>query len=376
MPLERVSRVDSSMRRALFLLLSLSVAVQAQDGEGLPLPSTKHTRTAATAAKAVPDFTTDFDPKKDAPLFANNGDYKNGGGDCFGMSLVAIDDFIRRKNGGAARGPDKVSEHPAEGDLAQKETAAIVATEANAKDNDAAALEPPSHAKPIMDALERIQKTGLPEPFFIDAGKGRGEDGHVTVLYGAKDGKLLFYDPNFPGETIAWPFDPKKGLGPHPKAGHGDPFYGHINAVGSVPFDKLQTSKGIGAIKQACSAGASACVDQFPKVTVKLSPAKKEGEVQLSGTVSRGEKKVNGQPTDAPAMAFLKIDGKLRREPVRLAKNGSFSIDLPRSSLRDTSEVTVVATTKTGALAGYVTEKLSPPSSSGFVKELDKAGAR
>jgi len=374
--LERASRGESSMRHAVFLLLALSVAVMAQDGDGLPLPSTKHTKTATAAPKSITNVTTDFDPKKDAPLFANNGDYKNGEGDCFGMSLVAIHDFIERKNGGAGRPEDKVSEHPAAGDLEQKETAAVVATEANAKDGDAAPLAPPSHAKPIEDALERIQKTGIPEPFFMVGGKGRGEDGHVTVLYGAKDGKLLFYDPNFPGETVAWPFDPRKGFGVHPKAGHGDPFYGHIDAVASVPFDKLQASKAIAAIKQACADGASACVDQFSKVTAKLSPAKKEGEVELSGTVSRGEKKVNGKPTDAPAMVFLKIDGKLRREPVRLAKNGSFSVDLPRSSLRDTSEVTVVATTRTGGLAGYVTEKLSPPSSSGFVKELDKAGAR
>src|SRR5581483_1582778 len=153
---------------------------------------------------------------------------------CFGMSLIAIDNYLQRKNGGPpAKQQPEVTQFAAEGDLKAEEAAAVAENDALVKDGGAPSLVKPSNPKPILDALERMKKTGVPEPFFMDAGQGRGEFGHVAVLYGAKDGKLLFYDSEFPGETIEWPFDSKKGLGVHPK--HDDKvmgsYYSHVNGV-------------------------------------------------------------------------------------------------------------------------------------------------
>ena len=126
-----------------------------------------------------------------------------------------------------------------------------------------------SNPKNIRAALERIAKTSIPEIMTLNS----ASDGHATVLYGYKDGKLQIYDPNFPGETVEWPFDPVKGLARHPKAKDDPTFYGKLKLAGSTPFDQFQTGRDIAAIRSSCDALDKACVGRFETVTGKVEPA-------------------------------------------------------------------------------------------------------
>jgi hypothetical protein len=371
---------------AVLSLASSSLVNSSRADDGLPLPP----KPSPAASAAPTDVDIGFDPRTDAPLFSNDGDYRLGPmSDCFGMSLVAIDNFKRRM---AATGPiperqSKVTDLAAQGDLHEEELAALVAEDANetyaGPDGPKIPKDSlPTNPKAILAALARIQKTGVPETLMMTMGPPGPYSGHVTVLYGYKAGKLRIYDPNFPGETIEWPFDPKKGLGPHPK-GQG-PFkatYGAVHAVTPVPIDRLKASGDIAAIRSAVYSSAASTKD-FATVTVKLAPGANADDVVLSGTVSRGLKMGAFGPSVPPSQVWFKINGELVANPVQLQKDGSYSVTLSRSSFTETSDVSVVATTKpfrymtAGALAGFTEQKLDLPRSEGFVKKLEPGARR
>jgi len=373
--------LKASVITGAFALCLVSISV-AEDG--LPLPPRK-------PSAVLPDVDVGFDPKKDAPLFWNDGDYRLGPmSDCYGMSLVAIDNF-KNRIAGTAPPPDKatkVTNLAAEGDLKEEELAALVANDANETtdwpySNKIPKDSLPSNPKGILAALDRIQKTGVPETLMMNMGAPGPYSGHVTVLFGAKDGKLQIYDPNFPGKTIEWPFDPKKGLGPHPQGqGPYKASYGDIHAVMPVPFAKVKASADIAALRSEVYSSPDKSTKEFAKVLVKLSPGKDEDHVVVSGTVSRGLKTGAFGPSTPPAQAWVKVNGELLLPPAKLEKDGSYSVTVDRSKFTDTSEVSVVATTKpypfmtAGALAGFTTQKLALPESVGFVKKIGDAAGK
>lgn len=351
-----------ALASALAVVLSLASAARAQDPDGLPLPATKKPVRASLPAT----IDTGFDPAQDGASFVNIGTYASQG-DCLGMSLTAIDRFLRRRSGETlpAQEPPDTKNAPRGGlvgDPVDHETAAVVQAVGN---RDEAVFDHAKKARfsdpgPVNAALERIAATGKPEVLGLD-GK---HDGHAIVLFGYKDGKLQIYDPNYPGETIQWPFDPVHGLKKYPKALGTDPkeadmrrFYGGITTVTPVPFDHFQVSRDIAKIRGECSAQAKACAAKFPTVTTNVTPSRDGKSVTITGTVTRGLTKGEDGPTERPALVILRVNGVLGHKPVPL-RGGHFTVTLPASALQDGDNVVqVVATTDGGGFAGFATTK-------------------
>jgi hypothetical protein len=376
---------------ALVLGIATASLARAQDPDGLPPP-------AKTSAAALPaTIETGFDPAKDGAPFNNIGSYASQG-DCVGMSLVAIDHFRRRKAGEtmpAQDPPDDSNTVKAAlvGDPVEHEVAAIVQALGDHDDAvfDHAKTAKLSDPRLVRDALLRIENPGEPEVLGID---GRGDDGHALVLFGFKDGKLQIYDPNYPGETVQWPFDPVKGLSKYPKAFGTDPkeadmrkFYSGMTRVTPVPFGQFKVSQEIAKIRDECSTQAKACTAKFPVVTAEVKPSADGQSVTISGTVSRGEKKSEDGPTTPPGIVLLRVNGQLQKTPTAI-KNGRFSVTLPASALKSEGDnvVQVVASTREGGFAGYattkpfqlgprkgVTEALTSPSGSGSPAEARRS---
>lgn len=367
---------------ALGAILSLALAGRtalAQD-EGLPLPVVTHSSrarpTAPRASSNVPStVTTGFDPRINGLPFGNPGDFAEPEGNCFGMSAVAVDNFLRRQ--AASTGSAPVATPIAEGiPDADAPKEVLVSTEQSAieakDDNERGPIhEVPLHDPSAIDAaLDRIAKTGQPEVLTI-SGK---EDGHATVLYGYENGKLQIYDPNYPGETVQWPFDPVKGFGPHPK-GSDDSFYKTLKTAGSTPLSALTASKDLAELRASPSALASADATRYPKISVKATPAA-NGNVAVTGSVSRGPTRTDeGEPTTPASRVWVVVNGK----PVTQAKvvRGSFKVTLPESALTDASgepsDVRVVATSSMRdgrtLFAGYADTTLEIPRT-GIIQKL------
>jgi hypothetical protein len=333
--------------------------------EGLPLPEVP----ASVAASAPPSVvTTGFDPKKDGLPFPNMGDYASPNGNCIGTSIVAIDNFLTRKareaQGISDPAPARISTNPEQVDFVEEATTSVVQEVAEEKDDtddkhDTFNPEKPLHdPAPIVAALERIAKTGKPEILNVSS----ASDGHATVLFGYADGKLQVYDPNYPGKTIEWPFDPKKGLGKNPEASD-DPFYAHLRTVGVTPLSQLHTAAQLAAIRKSVAELAPDVEKRYVKVGVS-GVATDGTHTRISGRVSGGLKRTfEGDRPPRPSVVWASVGGK----PVahaRIAKDGSFHLVLPAAALAGSAaDVHLVAMTGEGLLAGYLDDHIeSKPS--------------
>ncbi|MBX3468075.1 MAG: hypothetical protein KF878_14475 [Planctomycetes bacterium] len=302
----------------------------------------------ALPARAHPDVTTGFDPALDGPRFPNTGDYASVG-NCWGMSLLAIDNYLRRQAGERpVAGP--VIAFPEEGHLDDQASASAV--NARATEDDLARVwagrRPPTDPAAILEALERIDRTGVPEvlAFWTPGG------GHTVVIYGYAAGALRTYDPNFPGESIAWPFDPARGLGPHPRADRDPAMYADVEAVRAIPFHEHGATAALPAVREACAVGAPVCMDRFAPVEVAVRPGA-GGVVEVTGRVGRGrEVDDHGAPTSPPAYVWLAVDGQPVTS-VNLDRQGRFRARLPRGTLAPGGHVRVVALSDDGRLAGF-----------------------
>ncbi len=295
--------------------------------------------------KPFPDkVETGFDPKVDGLPFFNGGNYGSQG-DCIGMSIVAIDRFLRRKAGEKMPENEKIRERETDalvGDPVDHLVTAAVQVEAKKVRVEAQKLDDPSA---LRAALIQMKEDGRPVTLGLDSKKA----GHSVVLFGYKDGKLQIYDPNFPGETMEWTFDPKTGLG---KPYRGDKW----DTVAVLPLEKFPVSADLKKIREQCGGGAKECTEAFPAVTATVTPAADKKSVTVTGTVSRGKKKSDeGDATDPPKIVFLRVNGVLQKMPAKLKADGSYSITLPASALEAEGEnvIQVIAATRYALFAGY-----------------------
>jgi hypothetical protein len=282
--------VASSWVVVLAVALAGAAPVSAEDGWALP-----------------PALMTEFDPRRDGLPFANVGDLARPRGNCWGMSLLAIDNYLRRldrgREGERALPHDQLTALPREADPTQQATVGLLQETVTQLDFSDVPVEsgrrlPLSDPSPVLEALERIGHTGVPEVLVI-----RGEQGaHAVVLYGYRDGQIRVYDPNFPGESLAWPFDPVSGLGRHPKADR-YAFYAGLTHASTTPYEAHRTSDAMDRLREACASQDATCTGRYPTISAQLERTP-EGDVVVAGQVA------------APA------DGGQRPQRVWLAVNG------------------------------------------------------
>ncbi|MBX3468503.1 MAG: hypothetical protein KF878_16645 [Planctomycetes bacterium] len=307
---------------------------------------------AQDARPVVAPVRTEFDPRLDGMPFENMGDYASPEGNCFGMSLLAIDNYRRRlrarANGQPDPAPTPITTTP-HGNVEAQILASLVHAVATVQDdgeNNPFQQAPPSNTGLMREALERMRRTGVPEVLGMYAPDGSA---HAVVVFGYEDGALLVYDPNYPGETIRWPWDPVRGFGPHPKRREGGPLYGPLKQYDVGPIDALRTSRELEALRDACAQGLDRCLRRFHELQGRLSG--RPGARVITGRVGEGLRRhEDGSATQRPRRVWAVVDGV----PVasgRVQRDGSFRITLPRTA-EGGRRVQLVAVTDKGHLAG------------------------
>lgn len=301
----------------------------------------------AQESQAVAPLQTRFDPRLDGMPFTNVGDYASPQGNCFGMSLLAIDNFQRRMRGQAAGQPAPqplpVTRRPQDGHTAAQILASWVHAIAAAQDdgdNNPLVQAPPRDGRLMRAALERMRGNGLPEVMGTYARDGSA---HAIVLFGYQEGRLALYDPNYPGETLRWPWDATRGLGPHPK---GDAPLAKYE-VG--PFSAFRTSRQLQALRDACLQGLDRCVARFPQLRGWLGVTP-QGQREVVGVIEGGLRQAeDGSRPHRPHRVWLVVDGTAVGSG-RVLQGGRFRVRIPAGT--HGVRLQVVATTAEGALAG------------------------
>lgn len=310
--------------------------------------------TPLLAQDPVANVRTTFDPRLDGMPFVNLGDYSAPGGNCFGMSLVAVDNFLRRMRSRAEGRPDPepspITSNAQDGNTDAQILASFVQSIATIQDDNGNSPYPtarPNDTRMMREALERMRRTGEPEFLGMWARDGSS---HSTVVFGYEDGSLLVYDPNYPGETIRWPWDPVRGFGAHPRLADNRMMYGPQKKYDAVPFGAYRTSREMQALRDACAQGLDRCLARFHDLRGRL-----EGTPQapfISGNVGNPgvRRNAEGNRPARPRRVYVVVNGTpVASGPVR--PDGGFRFPLGRPVPMG-ARVQLVATTGDGLLAG------------------------
>jgi hypothetical protein len=298
---------------------------------------------------------TGFDVARDGLPFANNGDFASPNGNCWGMSLLAIDNFLRRpRERAAVTPPPPTASFPHEADPRAQATASLAQAAARERDWRRASDRPPlDRPASVLAALERMRASGVPEVLVIEGPKYA----HAVVVHGYRDGALRVYDPNFPGEELAWPWDPVRGFGKHPKAVKGD-FYDTLSGATSIPFDDHTTGKAMAALREACAKQADECVGRYPSLRVELSRTEEDVVVLI------GQAAPAGPGGEMPTQVWVAIDG-VPIGAAEVGRFGTFRAVIPRVALRDVNRIRVIGqvrtTSGTPQFAGFAEVDLPRP---------------
>ncbi len=313
--------------KSVWVILAVTLAAAPARGD-TPPPS----------ARSLPaTISTRFDPARDGLPFGNAGDTASNG-NCWGMSLLAIDNYVQRTTNPPARAraprqpaPATTWEPSAADPRVQAAVGLAQATAVRLDDAPVAGRVPLSDTTPIRGALDRIQASGVPEVLVVGGPQGA----HAAVVYGYRNGALQVYDPNFPGESIAWPWDPVAGLGKNPKATPGD-FYDTLDVATTAPFDAHRTSQSMSRLREACAAQDPECVGRYPGFRAQLV-RDVDGTTSVSGQVLPPP---GGGPL--PAQVWVAVNGApIAQVPV--SRFGTFRAQLPPGALtREENRVRVI----------------------------------
>ncbi len=373
----------------LLLLATIAGPASVLADEDLPLPE----------GKLPASILTDFDVMRDGLSFGNNGHYTEPDGDCFGMSLLAIRLYVQRNEPWRKRERERahtiVSRVQDPGaDVRRAAAAAIVQYQTSKHGDDDRENKPylalTKVGPHLVAALKRIEKTGVPEIL--------SSEDHSTVLFGYRAGKILVYDPNFPGRTIEWPFDERKGLGAHPEApdqdeeDDEDTLYTPRMRVSSTPVDRYLAWKDTDWAREGCDTLAKKCLDYFPTITASVSRVDgKKDRVVIQGTAKGGlTKSGDGEPAKKPEKIWVIVNGAALGSAV--VKKGAYRIEVAASAFgtgeRDLRVVATCENDEDGALAGFLETKVTleplaeppaaptEPKTPGFKGALDEADRR
>ena len=193
---------------------------------------------------------------------------------------------------------------------------------------------------------------------------GSDKADHACVLYGYKDGKLQIYDPNYPGETVQWPWSPTTGFSAHPKAsGNATNFYDGIKFVGAAPVSKFKAEETLALVRLQASLGLDGSSKRYPRIDATTTDAG-VGEVAVTGQISTdGIKDSNGDGVRMPESVSVAINGATAGSG-KVRADGSFSV-LVSSFLLNAdgpNSVRVTAISDLGTFAGSKEQALASKS--------------
>lgn len=322
-------------------------------------------------AGGVPAFTSGFDPARHGLNFVNYGDFGNPGGNCWGMSVLAIHDFQTSR--GQAIAPQLV-QPPQSADVQKQIVASLVQAELSLTNERGRSGENPRQSAtttaPIQAALERVRSGGVPEVLIYT----NSTSGHANVLYGYDGQNLLLYDPNDPGQTMRWPWDPQKGFGDHPKKTSQGGLFADAKWFSSTPFSQFQVSARLTALRQACLSRDQSCVGRFPDLQARLE-RESRGDLVVVGRIGTPQlPRPSGSGTPPSLLdgsvwvssngRYL-IDGKIRKPRANNGVLGVFVLKLPKGLSLPGGSLRVVILSKDGTFAGYVDVPVKPEHQTG-----------
>jgi hypothetical protein len=198
-------------------LLATSVGQQPSGSESQAGAAIAGSVAGPNVAPKLANVDTGFRPGKDTFDY-RNGDYESPG-ECLGISLFSVWYYGAH----AAEGRPPLSKvfrdlHPLtpNADLVSREVGLKAQALALDRIDDypGVPLRDPSRGRALYD---RMKETGKPQILLlsgiISEAKSNDYLGHAVVVFGYRDGKFLIADPNYPGVTATWPFDPESGFG-------------------------------------------------------------------------------------------------------------------------------------------------------------------
>lgn len=324
------------------LIVGLVPLVALADDDGLPPPP-------ATS------YRTSFDPKKDGLPFANVGDYASDGGDCFGMSVVALLRYRARTSGAAPRAEDALSQRALAGVVQGRMHAAWQGGFGNRL------LErelPPKDPRAGV-AIQRELAKGTPVVAYL----AEGSNAHAVVFYGYSGGTFQIYDPNHPGEKRTWSWDAKSGF----SSWSLDYGLGRVKGVAVYDLADLGTEPALSdldALRDSCDELDATCAAHYMPVALTVQKTTRaDGSIAYvaSATVRGGlAQQANGAPVELPSTAVVYVGGRAV-ETVTL-KAWQFSVTLPSDALADAKEVRLALVGSHGRLAGFAKAPIPSPS--------------
>lgn len=319
-------------------LVLAALPAQAQD-DGLPLP----TKPGAAA------ITTGFDPKIDGLSAVNVGSYDTNGGDCFGFSAEALTRFEARKAGQAApANEDEVSERALAGVIQNR-----YETEWKNGLSDKVTTRKLSDPKTGNAILKQLSAG---TPVILDL-QGDGV-GHAVVAYGYDGANLVYYDPNFPGESKTWPFDPKTGFGPLALTLNDKPV--PVVSVGFYPEKAIASAPSLSdlsSLRASCDSLDATCSAIYMNVQANVSAQIVDARGiawVASGSVSGGlATDPEGRVSEAPTQVAVYVNGGIATT-APVDASGHFSVNVFDGSFSQaTNDVRIVALSANGRITGF-----------------------
>ncbi len=287
---------------------------------------------------AAPCMAQGFDPRLDGVPFANQPNYVNAGGTCFGMSVTAIANFRARRRGeqrltGQAAEAQAVATHVYYEDRLKTNVlfrAQYVAARGGGSDLAGTAAR-----------LRQAIASGGPQVIILE---GYGLN-HAVVAFAASGNSFSIYDPDKPGETRTLRLDDGAWTGSWPR----------LTRVFIAPqLDEFLAQAR--TLKASCRDLGDQCAAQF--WTVNATIERRGDSAVVTGTV-RSARQDAGIMAWHPEYVIAQVDGRFAGR-IAIPRDRPFELTLPADARGQVRLLAFVGMRGIN-LAGFSTETLTIP---------------